>query len=102
MTVLGLKGGMDRVAVLIAQAVEERRELGIQVTRIKTRGIGGICRGSFVFTAALLRFWYAARRGDVDVLERRLGDDVDFICGHGPGSSIGHERMTNPFLAGAM
>jgi hydroxyacylglutathione hydrolase len=31
-----------------------------------------------------------------------LGDDVAFICGHGPGSSIGHERMTNPFLTGAM
>ncbi|RTL53791.1 MAG: MBL fold metallo-hydrolase [Bradyrhizobiaceae bacterium] len=29
-----------------------------------------------------------------------LGDDVGFICGHGPGSSIGHERMTNPFLNG--
>jgi hydroxyacylglutathione hydrolase len=31
-----------------------------------------------------------------------LGDDVGFICGHGPGSSIGQERMTNPFLTGAM
>lgn len=31
-----------------------------------------------------------------------LGDDVGFICGHGPGSRIGHERMTNPFLTGAM
>jgi hydroxyacylglutathione hydrolase len=31
-----------------------------------------------------------------------LGDDVSFICGHGPGSSIGHERLTNPFLTGAM
>jgi glyoxylase-like metal-dependent hydrolase (beta-lactamase superfamily II) len=31
-----------------------------------------------------------------------LGDDVGFICGHGPGSSIGHERLTNPFLNGAM
>jgi glyoxylase-like metal-dependent hydrolase (beta-lactamase superfamily II) len=28
-----------------------------------------------------------------------LGDDVGFICGHGPGSNIGHERRTNPFLA---
>ena len=28
-----------------------------------------------------------------------LGDDVSFICGHGPGSSIGRERATNPFLA---
>ncbi|MFZ5732117.1 MAG: MBL fold metallo-hydrolase [Pseudomonadota bacterium] len=27
-----------------------------------------------------------------------LGDEVGFICGHGPGSSIGQERMTNPFL----
>jgi len=31
-----------------------------------------------------------------------LGDDVGFICGHGPGSSIGQERMINPFLTGAM
>lgn len=31
-----------------------------------------------------------------------LGDDVGFICGHGPGSSIGHERMTNPFLNGGL
>jgi len=29
-----------------------------------------------------------------------LGDDVGFICGHGPGSSIGQERLTNPFLTG--
>ena len=29
-----------------------------------------------------------------------LGDDVGFICGHGPGSNIGHERRSNPFLAG--
>jgi len=31
-----------------------------------------------------------------------LGDDVQFICGHGPGSTIGHERVSNPFLNGAM
>jgi len=29
-----------------------------------------------------------------------LGDDVGFICGHGAGSTIGHERRTNPFLNG--
>jgi glyoxylase-like metal-dependent hydrolase (beta-lactamase superfamily II) len=29
-----------------------------------------------------------------------LGDDVQFICGHGPGSSIGAERRHNPFLRG--
>ena len=27
-----------------------------------------------------------------------LGDDVSFICGHGPGSTIGRERSSNPFL----
>jgi glyoxylase-like metal-dependent hydrolase (beta-lactamase superfamily II) len=27
-----------------------------------------------------------------------LGDDVSFVCGHGPGSSIGAERAGNPFL----
>jgi hydroxyacylglutathione hydrolase len=27
-----------------------------------------------------------------------LGDDVSFICGHGPTSTIGAERASNPFL----
>ena len=31
-----------------------------------------------------------------------LGDDVGFFCGHGARSTIGHERMTNPFLTGAV
>ncbi len=29
-----------------------------------------------------------------------LGDHVRFICGHGPGSKIGEERRTNPYLVG--
>jgi hydroxyacylglutathione hydrolase len=29
-----------------------------------------------------------------------LGDDLVFICGHGPGSTIGAERRTNPFVRG--
>lgn len=29
-----------------------------------------------------------------------LGDDVGFICGHGPGGRIGEERRTNPFIQG--
>lgn len=43
--------------------------------------------------------------GDYDTLMRSitekllpLGDDVTFICGHGPASTIGQERATNPFL----
>ncbi|RVT97581.1 MBL fold metallo-hydrolase [Rhodovarius crocodyli] len=27
-----------------------------------------------------------------------LGDDIQFICGHGPGSTFGKERVSNPFL----
>jgi glyoxylase-like metal-dependent hydrolase (beta-lactamase superfamily II) len=27
-----------------------------------------------------------------------LGDDISFICGHGPGSTLGVERESNPFL----
>ncbi|CDO47208.1 hypothetical protein AT246_04995 [Bartonella henselae] len=29
-----------------------------------------------------------------------LGDDVRFICGHGPGSYLGYECQWNPFLQG--
>ena len=28
-----------------------------------------------------------------------LGDEWAFICGHGPGSTIGLERRSNPFIA---
>jgi glyoxylase-like metal-dependent hydrolase (beta-lactamase superfamily II) len=28
-----------------------------------------------------------------------LGDEIGFICGHGPGGRFGEERRTNPFLA---
>jgi glyoxylase-like metal-dependent hydrolase (beta-lactamase superfamily II) len=45
-------------------------------------------------------------KGDYDTLIKSikenlwpLGDDVDFISGHGPMSTIGHERKTNPFVA---
>jgi len=29
-----------------------------------------------------------------------LGDEVSFLPGHGPGSTIGEERWSNPFLVG--
>jgi hydroxyacylglutathione hydrolase len=29
-----------------------------------------------------------------------LGDEIAFVCGHGPGSDFGTERRTNPFLQG--
>ncbi|ASP38369.1 hypothetical protein CHH28_06605 [Bacterioplanes sanyensis] len=28
-----------------------------------------------------------------------LGDDITFICGHGPNSTFGHERQHNPFVS---
>ena len=31
-----------------------------------------------------------------------LGDDVAFLCGHGPGSTIGQERASNPFVHEAL
>jgi hydroxyacylglutathione hydrolase len=44
-------------------------------------------------------------RGDYDTLIRSiqerllpLGDDVRFLQGHGPGTTLGEERRTNPFL----
>lgn len=46
-------------------------------------------------------------RGDFDTLVRSindklfpLGDDVEFIPGHGPMSTFGEERRYNPFLSG--
>ncbi len=30
-----------------------------------------------------------------------LGDDIAFICGHGPGSTFGEERRSNPFVGEA-
>jgi glyoxylase-like metal-dependent hydrolase (beta-lactamase superfamily II) len=45
--------------------------------------------------------------GDFDTLVNSItqrlwpmGDDTVFIPGHGPESTIGHERRTNPFVAG--
>jgi len=43
--------------------------------------------------------------GDFDALANSikeklfpLGDDVSFLCGHGPGGTIGEERRSNPFV----
>jgi len=68
MTVLGRKGGMDRVADLITERLEVRPDLDIQLTRLTTRGDGGIFGGAFIFALALAQFWIAAIRGNVDVL----------------------------------
>jgi glyoxylase-like metal-dependent hydrolase (beta-lactamase superfamily II) len=45
-------------------------------------------------------------RGDYDTLVTSirsklwpLGDDVNFVPGHGPNSTFGRERATNPFVS---
>ncbi len=68
MTVLGRKGGMDRIADLITERIEAQPDLGIQLTRLTTRGSGGILTGAFIFASALVQFCIAAFRGQVDVL----------------------------------
>jgi glycosyltransferase involved in cell wall biosynthesis len=68
MTALGRKGGMDRVAELITERLEARPDLDVQITRLTTRGGGGIFGGAFIFASALVQFWIAAIRGKVDIL----------------------------------
>ena len=29
----------------------------------------------------------------------KLGNDVEFVCGHGPNSTFGQERESNPFVS---
>jgi glyoxylase-like metal-dependent hydrolase (beta-lactamase superfamily II) len=43
---------------------------------------------------------HAALIGAIQQKLLPLGDDFSFICGHGPGSTIGAERRTNPFVQG--
>jgi hydroxyacylglutathione hydrolase len=61
--------------------------------------------GDTVFKGSVGRTDFAY--GDADALVAGirqkllpLGDDVTFICGHGPASSFGTERVSNPFLQG--
>jgi glyoxylase-like metal-dependent hydrolase (beta-lactamase superfamily II) len=42
---------------------------------------------------------HAALIGAIKTKLLPLGDDFVFICGHGPMSTIGEERQSNPFLA---
>lgn len=43
---------------------------------------------------------HAALIGGIKSKLLPLGDDIPFLCGHGPGSTFGHERKTNPYLQG--
>jgi hydroxyacylglutathione hydrolase len=61
--------------------------------------------GDVLFRGSVGRtdFPYGDHTALLDSIARKLmplGENVRFLCGHGPGSTIGEERRNNPFLAG--
>ncbi len=59
--------------------------------------------GDVLFAGSIGRtdFPYGDHAALIDAIKRKLlplGDDVAFVCGHGPTSTFGRERETNPFL----
>ena len=67
----------------------------------KTAGFAQL--GDVLFAGSVGRtdFLYGDAAGLISAIKTKvlpLGDAVQFICGHGPGSTIGRERLSNPFL----
>ena len=61
--------------------------------------------GDVLFAGSIGRtdFPYGDHAALIDGIKRKLlplGDDIAFVCGHGPTSTFGQERRTNPFLQG--
>ena len=61
--------------------------------------------GDVLFSGSIGRtdFPYGDHAALIGAIENKLlplGDEVSFICGHGPASTIGTERRSNPFLQG--
>jgi glyoxylase-like metal-dependent hydrolase (beta-lactamase superfamily II) len=59
--------------------------------------------GDVLFRGSVGRtdFPYGDHAALIDSIRRKLlplGDDLRFVCGHGPSSSIGAERASNPFI----
>ena len=59
--------------------------------------------GDVLFQGSIGRtdFPYGDHAALIDAITDKLlplGDDFEFLCGHGPGSTIGAERQSNPFL----
>ncbi len=59
--------------------------------------------GDVLFKGSIGRtdFPYGDHDALIDAIKTKLlplGDDMAFICGHGPPSTIGEERQTNPFI----
>lgn len=59
--------------------------------------------GDVLFQGSVGRtdFPYGDQAALIDAIKTKLlplGDDMAFLCGHGPGSTIGAEKQGNPFL----
>jgi hydroxyacylglutathione hydrolase len=59
--------------------------------------------GDVLFKGSIGRtdFPYGDHAALIDAIKTKLlplGDDMAFICGHGPSGTIGEERQTNPFI----
>jgi glyoxylase-like metal-dependent hydrolase (beta-lactamase superfamily II) len=59
--------------------------------------------GDVLFRGSVGRtdFPYGDHGALIDAIKTKilpLGDDIRFVCGHGPNSSIGAERASNPFI----
>jgi glyoxylase-like metal-dependent hydrolase (beta-lactamase superfamily II) len=62
--------------------------------------------GDVIFQGSIGRtdFPYGDHEALINAIRTKLlplGDEFAFICGHGPTSTIGQERLTNPFITGS-
>jgi hypothetical protein len=60
------RGGIDRLTDLIIETIGRRKDLGVEVERLVTRG-KKIC-WPLVFVRALIQLGVATRRRDVDLV----------------------------------
>jgi glyoxylase-like metal-dependent hydrolase (beta-lactamase superfamily II) len=68
-----------------------------------SRPLGFAVVGDVLFQGSIGRtdFPYGDHQALIDAIVTKLlplGDDMRFLCGHGPGSTFGAERRGNPFL----
>jgi glycosyltransferase involved in cell wall biosynthesis len=66
------RGGIDRLTDLMVASLNQRKEFGIHPVRLVTRGDGSLFEASFVFARALVQFFLAAKRGQIDLVHINL------------------------------
>ena len=102
--------------------IEETESLRVEGRDFKVSLVPGHCPGSLCFYSASERMLFGGDvlfaggvgRWDLPGGDRQLllsgiinkllplGDDVRVLPGHGPATTLGRERATNPFLAGGV